>query len=260
MKPTLIDIVLLVAEGRPTLLAGNLPAHLQPFPWEERNSSQPIVRWLAGRGKNLLLPQKIREAACQVLHKYRHGELLRTLLISVFVSSSRTKKIYTLIIKNRNSHTYPHSLTQEHAFHILIIQNVSLKPWGIIYFQTTEINFTCNFLWNSVSNTLFDTLCSYLYLLIFVMIPREKGKQVSMAYFGLENKRTPDFSAPFSSPKPKPPLPLVMPESHIPQCSALMYYLVVVSSTLMQAFVFQSSSDKAEQYYAQDMLCRCLLL
>lgn len=68
--------------------------------------------------------------------------------------------------------------------------------------QTTEINFASNFLGNSVSNTLFDTLCSYIYLLIYVMVPREKGKQVSMAYFGSLNKRNPEISAPFSSPEP----------------------------------------------------------
>lgn len=64
-----------------------------------------------------------------------------------------------------------------------------------------------------------------------------------MAYFGSENKRTILLSKALTA-------FCCYARIIYPPCAALMYYLVVVSLTLMQAFVFQSCSTKAEQFNA----------
>lgn len=69
MRPTLTEKVLLIIGGRPALLVGNLPAHLQPFPWEEVKSSQPF----AGRGKDLC-PQRFRRLHAKLcMHEVHVG-------------------------------------------------------------------------------------------------------------------------------------------------------------------------------------------
>lgn len=58
-----------------------------------------------------------------------------------------------------------------------IFQTSKMCPWhlGVAFTsQPTEINFACNISWNSTSNTLFHMLCSYLHLLVFVMVARKK--------------------------------------------------------------------------------------
>lgn len=68
------------------------------------------------------------------------------------------------------------------------------------------------------------------------MVPREKGKQVSMAYFGSQNESIPQISATILLSKTKALTASCCYAKIIhPHCTVLMYYLVVVSLTLMQA-------------------------
>jgi len=107
-------MVPLVTGGRQTLLAGNSSVHLQPSPWEEMKSSQPTFRQPADTRENPC-PRRSKRLCANVLLKHRLGELLRTFPASVFVFSSKTKQIYTLIIKHTKSHTHP-ALRLEYAF------------------------------------------------------------------------------------------------------------------------------------------------